>query len=148
MTESRTETKRARESAKAFTAEERSAMRERAREMKAAKRADGEQAVVQAIAAMPAPDRKLAERIHATVTASAPELSPTTWYGMPAYAKDGEVVCFFQSAAKFKSRYATLGFNEAAKLDDGDMWPTAFALKNLTAAGENRICALVKTAAS
>jgi uncharacterized protein YdhG (YjbR/CyaY superfamily) len=139
---------------KAFTDEERAAMRERARELKAEvrankSRADGESDLLAKIAEMPEPDRAMAERLHAIVKASAPALSPRTWYGMPAYAdKDGKVVCFFQSAAKFNTRYATLGFNDTAKLDEGAMWPTAFALKELTAAEEARIAALVKKAAS
>ena len=132
-----------------FTAEERAAMRERARELKAeARKADGESAVLAKIAEMPGPDRAMAERFHAIVTASAPALSPKTWYGMPAYAKDGKIVCFFQSADKFKARYATFGFNEDANLDDGAMWPTSFALKELTAVEEARIAALVKKAVS
>jgi uncharacterized protein YdhG (YjbR/CyaY superfamily) len=136
-----------------FTAEERAAMKERARELKAearqrADKADGESALLAKIAEMPEPDRAMATRIHAIVTASAPALSPKTWYGMPAYARDGKIVCFFQSADKFKARYATLGFNDEAKLDDGDMWPTAFALTSLTAADEKRIGALVKKAVS
>ena len=135
-----------------FTEEERNAMKDRSRELKAASRrggkADGEQEVLEKIAEMPEPDRTMAERIHAVVKASAPHLSPKTWYGMPAYARDGKVVCFFQSAQKFKSRYATLGFSDAANLDDGAMWPTAFALKELTAADEARIAALVQQAAS
>jgi len=141
--------------AKAFTDEERAAMRERAQEQKAASRrgpraakADGETDVLAKIAEMPEPDRAMAERLHALIKASAPALSPRTWYGMPAYAKDGKVVCFFQSAHKFKSRYATLGFSDKAKLDDGEMWPTSFALKELTAAEEARIGALVKEAVS
>jgi uncharacterized protein YdhG (YjbR/CyaY superfamily) len=129
-----------------FTNEERGAMKERARELKAA--ADGEGAVLAKLAEMPEPDRVLGERLHAIVTASAPALSPKLWYGMPAYAKDGKVVCFFQSAQKFKTRYATFGFNEAAHLDDGAMWPVAFALTELTAADEARIGALVKKAVS
>ena len=133
------------ESKKAFTAEERAAMRERAKERKAAK-GDGEGDVLAKIAEMKGSDRALAERVHAIVTASAPGLSPRTWYGMPAYAKDGKVVCFFQSAQKFKTRYATLGFSDKANLDDGSMWPTAFALKELTAAGEAKIKKLVKAA--
>ena len=133
------------ESKKAFTAEERAAMRERAKERKAAK-GDGEGDVLAKIAEMHDSDRALAERVHAIVTASAPALSPRTWYGMPAYAKDGKVVCFFQSAQKFKTRYATLGFSDKANLDDGSMWPTAFALRELTAAVEARIKKLVKTA--
>src|ERR671918_1403509 len=122
---------------KGFTAEERAAMKERAQELKAAAdKADGESAVLAKIAEMPQPDRAMAKRLHAIITASAPALSPKTWYGMPAYAKDGKVVCFFQSADKFKSRYATLGFNDSANLDEGAMWPTSFALKELTAAEE------------
>ena len=110
-------------------------MKERARELKTQKtKADGERAVLAKIAEMPKPDRAMAKRLHAIVKASAPDLSPRTWYGMPAYAKDGKVVCFFQSAQKFKSRYATFGFNDSANLDQGDMWPTSFALKQLTAA--------------
>ena len=135
-----------------FTEDERNAMKERSRELKAASRrggqADGEQDVLEKIAEMPEPDRTMAERIHALVKASAPDLSPKTWYGMPAYARDGKVVCFFQSAQKFKSRYATLGFSDSANLDDGAMWPTAFALTELTAADEARIAALVQQAAS
>jgi uncharacterized protein YdhG (YjbR/CyaY superfamily) len=130
-----------------FTAEERAAMRERARELKAAaSKEDAERDVLAKIAEMPKPDRAIAERIHAIVTGSAPSLSPRTWYGMPAYARDGKVVCFFQSAAKFKSRYATLGFNDSANLDAGAMWPTAFALKELTSKEEAKIAALVKKA--
>jgi uncharacterized protein YdhG (YjbR/CyaY superfamily) len=136
-----------RKASKAFTDEERAAMRERAREVKAARgKADGEADVLAKIAEMPEADRVMAERLHAIVKASAPELSPRTWYGMPAYAKDGKIVCFFQSAQKFKSRYATFGFNDSAKLDRGSMWPTAFALKQLTAAEEKKIGALVKRA--
>ena len=132
---------------KGFTAEERAAMRERAREQKAqAQRADGESAVLAKIAEMQGPDRALAERLHEIVKASAPALSPKTWYGMPAYAKDGKVVCFFQSAKKFNSRYATLGFSDEANLDEGAMWPTAFALKELSATEEAKISALVKRA--
>jgi uncharacterized protein YdhG (YjbR/CyaY superfamily) len=132
-----------------LTAEERAAMRERTRELKAqAQKEDGERAVLAKIAEMPGPDRALAERLHAIITESAPVLSPKTWYGMPAYAKDGNIVCFFQSADKFKSRYATFGFNDDAHLDDGAMWPTAFALTELTAAGEAKIRALVKKAVS
>jgi uncharacterized protein YdhG (YjbR/CyaY superfamily) len=134
---------------KGFTAAERAAMKERARELKAeARKADGDPDVVAKIAEMRPPDRAMAKRLHAMIKASAPELSPRTWYGMPAYAKDGKVVCFFQSAEKFKARYATLGFNDAANLDEGAMWPTAFALKELTAAEEARIVALVKRAVS
>ena len=133
-----------------FTAEERAAMRERARELKAeAQRADGERAALAAIAEMQGSDRAMAERLHAIVKASAPDLSPKTWYGMPAYAnKDGKVVCYFQSAEKFDARYATLGFNDAANLDEGAMWPTSFALKELTATEEAKIGALVKKAVS
>jgi uncharacterized protein YdhG (YjbR/CyaY superfamily) len=134
---------------KGFTAEERAAMKERARELKAsASKADGERDVLAKIAEMPKTDRAMAKRLHAIVKASAPELAPKTWYGMPAYAKDGKVVCFFQSAEKFKSRYATLGFSDRANLDDGAMWPTSFALKELTPAEEARISALVKQAVS
>jgi hypothetical protein len=140
--------------AKAFTAEERAAMQERAREQRAAARrgprggeADGEGDVLARIAEMPEADRVMAGRLHALIRASAPALAPRTWYGMPAYARGGKVVCFFQSAAKFKSRYATLGFSDEARLDDGAMWPTAFALTELTAADEARIAALVKKAA-
>ncbi len=138
---------------KGFTDEERAAMRERAQEQKAAARrgpragkADGESDVLAKIAEMPEPDRGMAERLHAIIKASVPALSPRTWYGMPAYAKDGNVVCFFQSAQKFNTRYATLGFSDKANLDEGAMWPTAFALKELTAADEARIGALVKKA--
>ena len=133
-----------------FTAEERAAMKERAREVKAEKdRAEGESDLLAKIAEMPDADRVLAERVHAIVKANAPALAPKTWYGMPAYAsKDGKVVCFFQSAAKFGARYATLGFNDTAALDDGAMWPTAYALKELTPADEERIAALVKKAVS
>ena len=134
---------------KGFTDEERAAMRERAQELKAAARkADGESDVLAKIAEMPEPDRSMAERLHAIIKASAPDLSPRTWYGMPAYAKDGNVVCFFQSSQKFKTRYATFGFSQRANLDEGAMWPTAFALKELTAAEEARISALVKRAVS
>jgi uncharacterized protein YdhG (YjbR/CyaY superfamily) len=134
---------------KGFTAEERAAMKERAQELKAeARREDAEKALLAKIAEMPEPDRVLAERIHAIVKESAPDLSPKTWYGMPAYAKDGKVVCYFQSADKFKSRYATFGFSDTANLDDGAMWPTSFALTELTAAEEAKIGALVKKAAS
>ena len=138
-----------------FTDEERSAMKERAKEFKAPARrgsrggkADGESEVLAKIAEMTEPDRLLAERVHAVIKDSAPGISPTTWYGMPAYAKDGKVICFFQPAQKFKSRYATLGFSDKADLDDGPMWPTYFALKELTAAAEARIIALVKKAVS
>ena len=134
---------------KGFTDEERLAMRERVQELKAGPRAgkaDGESAVLAKIAAMPAPDRAMGERLHLLIKASAPALSPKTWYGMPAYAKDGQVVCFFQSAQKFNTRYATLGFSDKANLDEGLMWPTAFALKELTGAEEARIGALLKKA--
>jgi uncharacterized protein YdhG (YjbR/CyaY superfamily) len=138
-----------------FTDEERGAMKQRAQELKAATRrgpradkADGERAVLAKLAELPEPDRVLGQRLHAVITASAPALSPRLWYGMPAYAKDGKVVCFFQSAQKFNSRYATLGFNDTANLDDGAMWPTAFAVRELTAAEEARIGALVKKAVS
>jgi len=137
-----------------FTDEERAAMKERARELKAEARAGkdraaGESAVLAKIAEMPEPDRAMAERLHAIVTASAPDLFPKTWYGMPAYAnKDGKVVCFFTAASKFNERYATFGFNATANLDEGNMWPTSFALKELTAAEEERIAALVKKAVS
>ena len=142
----------AKKTSKGFTDEERAAMRERARELKAArpKPSAGEEteesAVLEKIAAMSAKDRALGERIHQIVKASAPELSPKLWYGMPAYAKDGNVVCFFQNAQKFKSRYATLGFSDKAALDEGHLWPIAFALTELTAADEARIAALVKKA--
>jgi uncharacterized protein YdhG (YjbR/CyaY superfamily) len=135
--------------------EERAAMKERTRELKAearrgprAGKADGESDVLAKIAEMPEPDRAMAERLHAIIKANAPALSPKTWYGMPAYAKDGKVVCFFQAAQKFNSRYATFGFNVAANLDEGTMWPTSFALTELTAAEEARIGALVKKAVS
>jgi uncharacterized protein YdhG (YjbR/CyaY superfamily) len=132
-----------------FTAEERAAMRERVRELKAeGSKADGESDVLAKIAEMPKADRAMAERLHAMVKASAPALSPRTWYGMPAYANDGKVVCFFQSAQKFKARYATFGFSDKANLDKGAMWPTSFALKELTAADEKKIAALVKKAVS
>ena len=145
----RKSTKKAAQKSKGFTAEERAAMKERARELKAeANRADGESALLAKIAEMPKSDRVMAERLHAIVTASAPSLAPKTWYGMPAYAKDDKVVCFFQSADKFKSRYATFGFNDTANLDKGAMWPTSFALKELTPADEKKIGALVKKAVS
>ena len=138
-----------------WTDDERAAMKERAQELKAAARrgpradkADGERDVLAKIAEMPEADRAMAERLHAIITASAPALSPKTWYGMPAYAKDGKVVCFFQSADKFKARYATFGFNDSANLDDGAMWPTSFALTELSAADEARIGALVMKAVS
>ena len=138
-----------RTASKGFTAEERAAMKERAQELKAeANKADGEKALLAKIAEMPKADRDLAKRLHAIVRASAPDLSPKTWYGMPAYAREGKVVCFFQSADKFNSRYATFGFSDEAKLDKGTMWPTYFALKELTAADEAKIAALVKKAVS
>ena len=136
-----------------FTDEERAAMKERAKEVKGARRrspratkADGESDLLAKIAEMAEPDRSLAERIHALVVTSAPELSPRTWYGMPAYAKDGDVVCYYQSAQKFKSRYATLGFNDKARLDDGSMWPTSYAVKELSPAVEEQISALLRRA--
>jgi uncharacterized protein YdhG (YjbR/CyaY superfamily) len=135
-----------------FTAEERAAMRERVREVKYARsrtgETDGESEVLEKIATMTASDRAMAERLHGIITGAAPSLAPRLWYGMPAYAKDGKVVCFFQGAQKFKTRYATLGFSDQAALDEGQMWPTAFALKDLTAADEARISALVKRAVS
>jgi len=141
------------EAARRFTDEERAAMRERAQELKASARrsphtgrADGESDVLAKISEMQEPDRALAERLHALIKATAPDLSPRTWYGMPAYAKDGNIVCFFQNAQKFKTRYATLGFSDKAHLDDGNMWPTTYALKELTTADEARIVALVKKA--
>jgi len=140
---------------KGFTDEERGAMKERIQEMNAAARrgpradkADGESAVLAKIAEMPEPDRAMCKRLHAIIKASAPALSPRLWYGMPAYAKNGKVVCFFQSAQKFNTRYATLGFSDEANLDEGALWPTAFALKELTATEEARISALVKKAVS
>ena len=138
---------------KGFTVEERAAMKARAQELKAEERAsknraEGDRAVLAAIAAMSEPDRAMAERLHAIIEEAAPALWPKTWYGMPAYARDGKVVCFFKSAEKFKSRYATLGFEEAANLDAGAMWPTSYALTELTAAEEKKIRALVKKAVS
>ncbi len=138
---------------KGFTDEEKAAMKARAQELKAEARANkdkaaGESAALAAIAAMKEPDRSMAKRLHAIIKASAPDLLPKTWYGMPAYAKDGNVVCFFQSADKFKSRYATFGFSDKANLDEGAMWSVAFALKELTAADEARVSALVKKAVS
>ena len=134
---------------KGFTAEEKAAMKARAKELKAEQeKADWESAVLATIAEMQEPDRAMATRLHAIIKANAPALSPKTWYGMPAYAKDGKVVCFFQSAQKFKSRYATFGFSDTANLDEGAMWPTSFALKELTATEEARIVALVKKALS
>ena len=137
-----------------FTDAEKAAMKERAKELKAEARAsknkaEGENAVLAAIAAMPEPDRSMAARLHEIIKANAPSLSAKTWYGMPAYAdKDGNIICFFQNAQKFNARYATLGFNDKAKLDEGDLWPTSFALKKLNAAGEARVAALVKKAVS
>ena len=134
---------------KGFTADERAAMKERTQELKAeARKADGESALLAKVAEMKGTDRAMAERLHAIVKASAPALSPKTWYGMPAYARDDKVVCFFQSAEKFKSRYATFGFSDEANLDEGAMWPTSFALRELTAADERKIAALVKRAVS
>jgi uncharacterized protein YdhG (YjbR/CyaY superfamily) len=149
MTKSKSTTKKS----KGFTDEEQAAMKERAKELKAEarankKKADGEKDLFEKIAEMPEPERAMATRLHEIISEAAPSLWPKTWYGMPAYAKDGKVVCFFQSADKFKSRYATLGFSDTANLDDGAMWPTAFALKELTAAEEARIVALVKKAVS
>ena len=154
MAERKTEKKGTKNSAKSttgkgFTDEERAAIKERAQELKAASsKAEEESAVLAKIATMPAKDRALSKRLHAIVKASAPVLSPKLWYGMPAYAKDGKIVCFFTPASKFKTRYATFGFNEDANLDEGAMWPTAFALKDLTAADEARIGAIVKKAVS
>jgi uncharacterized protein YdhG (YjbR/CyaY superfamily) len=141
------------DSAKGFTAEERAAMKDRAQELKKATRrgaekADGESDVLAKIAEMPQADRVMAERVHAVIKSSVPDLAPRTWYGMPAYAKDGNVVCFFKPASKFKSRYATLGFSDKASLDEGAMWPTEFAVHKLTADTEARIAALVKQAVS
>jgi uncharacterized protein YdhG (YjbR/CyaY superfamily) len=137
------------QSREGFSAEERAAMKERAKELKAASQAaDGESEVLAKIAEMAEPDRFMAERLHAIIKATAPDLTPRTWYGMPAYAKGGNVVCFFQSGQKFKTRYATLGFSDKANLDDGAMWPNSYALKELTAADEARIAALLKKAVS
>jgi uncharacterized protein YdhG (YjbR/CyaY superfamily) len=140
-----------RKASSGLTAEERAAMKERLRELKAEERLDkdraaGERALLEKVAEMPEPDRAMATRIHEIVTTNAPELMPKTWYGMPAYARDGKVVCFFQNASKFDARYATFGFNDTANLDDGDMWATAFALMKLTASSEKKIAALVKKA--
>ena len=156
MAEKKTAKKGAKASAKSsksykgFSADERAAMKEYAKELKAeASKADGEKLALAAIAKMPEPDRAMAKRLHALITTSAPNLSPKTWYGMPAYANaDGKAVCFFQDANKFKARYATLGFSDLANLDEGGMWPTSFALKKLTPADEKRIAALVKKAVS
>jgi uncharacterized protein YdhG (YjbR/CyaY superfamily) len=146
-------TKATKRKSSGFTAEERAAMKERAKELKAEERwkkdkAAGEADVLEKIAEMPPADRAMAKRLHALIKESAPGLMPRTWYGMPAYAKDGKVLCYFTAADKFKSRYATFGFNDVANLDDGAMWPTSFALKELTKAGEKRIVALVKKAVS
>jgi uncharacterized protein YdhG (YjbR/CyaY superfamily) len=148
-----TRTAVSRKTAKGFTEDERAAMKARAQELKAEERAsknraEGERAVLAAIDGMSEPDRTMARRLHAIVEAAAPALWPKTWYGMPAYARDGKVVCFFKAAEKFDSRYATFGFEEAANLDDGTMWPTSYALKELTSADEKKISALVKRAAS
>ncbi|HEY1624656.1 MAG TPA: DUF1801 domain-containing protein [Streptosporangiaceae bacterium] len=150
-----TDTKKSGKTATGFSAEERAAMKEHAKELKttarrgsSASKANGETDVLEKIAEMDDSDRAIAERVHAIVTTTAPDLSPKTWYGMPAYAKDGKIVCFFQPAQKFKARYATLGFNDAANLDDGDMWPTAFAVSKLTAADERKIAAMVRKAVS
>src|SRR3712207_2804139 len=153
MAESAQEVTMSAKKSEGFTDEERAAMKERAKELKAEERANknraaGESAVLAKIAEMQGPDRAMAERLHEVVKASAPALSPKTWYGMPAYAKDGKVVCFFQSAQKFNSRYATLGFSDEANLDEGAMWPTSFALKELSATEEAKISALVKRAVS
>lgn len=137
----------AKKTAPAFTAEERSAMKDRAKEVKAAKSgADDAAAVLEKIAELDSPDRELAERVHQLVTTAAPSLAPRLWYGMPAYAKDGKVLCFFQPATKFKARYATLGFNDVAQLDDGSMWPSAYAVTALTDADEKKVVALIRKA--
>ena len=153
MNQGNSTTKKVTQKSKGFSDEERAAMEERARELKAEARANkdrayGESAVLAKIAEMPEPDRVMAERLHEIIKFNAPALSPKTWYGMPAYAKDGKVVCYFTAASKFNSRYATFGFNDTANLDEGAMWPTSFALKELTAAEEARIAALVKKAVS
>jgi uncharacterized protein YdhG (YjbR/CyaY superfamily) len=153
MTQAKSTTKKTTKNSKGFTAEEKAAMKERAKELKAEaranqKREEGEKDLFEKIAEMAEPDRSMAERLHAIITSNAPDLWPKTWYGMPAYAKDGKVVCFFQSAEKFNARYATLGFNDTANLDDGPMWPTAFALKELTPTEEAKIEALIKKAVS
>jgi uncharacterized protein YdhG (YjbR/CyaY superfamily) len=146
MAESKPTSKRTEKTA-GFSAEERAAMKERAKELKAeAAKADGEKALLEKVAEMKGNDRAMAERLHAIITAAAPSLSPKTWYGMPAYAKDGKIVCFFQSAEKFSSRYATFGFSDEANIDRGPMWPTSWALKELTAAEEKKIASLVKQA--
>lgn len=138
-------TKKSKPATSAFTDEEKAAMKERQQELRVSK-ADGESAVLEKIAGMPAADRALAEQVHAIVQAAAPSLTPKLWYGMPAYARGGQVVCFFQGAQKFKTRYATLGFSDKAKLDDGDLWPTTFALKNWTPDVQQQVSALVKRA--
>ncbi len=153
MSHTKTSAKRNAPDSKGFTADEKAAMRERARELKAESksrdaRVEGERDLLAKIAEMPSADRSMAERIHALVTASAPDLAPKTWYGMPAYARNGKIVCFFKAASKFESRYATFGFEEEAQLDDGAMWETSFALTELTAADEARLSALVKKAVS
>jgi uncharacterized protein YdhG (YjbR/CyaY superfamily) len=153
MNQGKSTTKKATPKSKGFTDEERAAMKERAKELKAEARAnkdraEGESDVLAKIAEMPEPERAMARRLHEIIKASAPALSPKTWYGMPAYARDGKVVCFFQSAQKFNTRYATFGFSDTANLDEGAMWPTSFALKELTAAEEAKIGALVKKAVS
>jgi uncharacterized protein YdhG (YjbR/CyaY superfamily) len=153
MKSDKSTTKKDTQQSKGFTAEEKAAMKERAKELKAEarvnkKREDGESDLLAKIAEMPKADRVMAQRIHAIITANAPDLWPKTWYGMPAYAKDDKVVCFFQSADKFNARYATFGFNDTANLDDGGMWATAFALKELTEEAEKKIVALVKKAVS
>ncbi|HEX2350331.1 MAG TPA: DUF1801 domain-containing protein [Ktedonobacterales bacterium] len=141
------DTKATKMPSKGFSAEEKAAMRQRAREQKAeAEKVDGERDVLEKIAAMSEPDRAMAERLHTLIMASSPELASKTWYGMPAYTRDGKIICFFQPAEKFKTRYATLGFNDSAMLDDGAMWPVAFALTELTSADEAKITALVKKA--
>jgi uncharacterized protein YdhG (YjbR/CyaY superfamily) len=153
MTQARSTTKKPTKNSKGFTAEEKAAMKERAKELKAEaranqKREEGEKDLLEKITEMAEPDRSMAERLHTIITSNAPDLWPKTWYGMPAYAKDGKVVCFFQSAEKFNARYATLGFNDTANLDDGPMWPTAYALKELTPTEEAKIKALIKKAVS
>ena len=153
MNQDKSTTKKTTQKSKGFTDAEQAAMKERAKELKAEartnqKKADGEKDLFEKIAEMPEPERAMAQRLHEIISEAAPDLWPKTWYGMPAYARDGKVVCFFQSADKFKSRYATLGFSDEANLDEGAMWPTAFALKGLTAAEEARIGALVKKAVS
>ncbi len=153
MTSEKSASRKAAQKSKGFTDQEQAAMKERAKELKAEarankNRAEGESDLLAKIAEMPEPERSMAARLHEIITASAPALSPKTWYGMPAYARDGKVVCFFQSAAKFESRYATFGFSDQANLDEGAMWPTSFALKELTPAEEEKIIALVKKAVS